>query len=64
MKIVKGLLESFIQLATGGVTNPKKRLDICSTCHFKSDDDHCEKCGCILAAKTRVRKATCPVGKW
>lgn len=40
-----------------------ERLEICSKC------DHyggwvCNKCGCILAIKTRIPIAECPINKW
>ena len=62
--MLKGVAKGAVDLATGGVTDPKDRLAICSTCPFKSDNGRCGKCGCVLAAKTRVKKATCPIGKW
>ena len=24
----------------------------------------CKKCGCFMAAKTKLEKASCPIGKW
>jgi hypothetical protein len=24
----------------------------------------CKKCGCFMAAKVKLEKATCPIGKW
>lgn len=24
----------------------------------------CKKCGCFMAAKTKIKSATCPIGKW
>jgi hypothetical protein len=24
----------------------------------------CKKCGCFMAAKTKLKSATCPLGKW
>ncbi len=24
----------------------------------------CKKCGCFMAAKTKLQKAICPIGKW
>jgi hypothetical protein len=41
------------------------RYDICSGCeHFIRLTTQCKKCGCFMAAKTKLQKATCPVGKW
>jgi hypothetical protein len=51
-------------------TNDKKtiqlrddRLKICGTCEF-AKAGFCKKCGCILAAKTRVKTEKCPENKW
>jgi hypothetical protein len=24
----------------------------------------CKKCGCFMAAKVKLKEATCPIGKW
>jgi hypothetical protein len=43
----------------------EKRLEICKSCeHFIKLSHQCKKCGCFMDAKTRIRAATCPVGKW
>lgn len=62
--MAKGLMKSAVDVATGGVTDPKDRMSICNTCPFKSDDGRCGKCGCVLAAKTRVKKSSCPINRW
>ena len=64
LAMAKSLVKSGVDLATGGVTDPTARMDICSTCPFKGDDNRCGKCGCFLPAKTRVKKSTCPIGRW
>lgn len=64
IQMVKGLVKSATDLATGGVTDPAERSAICAICPFKGDDNRCGKCGCFLPAKTRVKKSTCPIGKW
>lgn len=64
LKMAKSLIQSAGQLATGGVTDPSARMDICNICPFKGDDQRCGKCGCFLPAKTRVRKSSCPIGRW
>lgn len=41
------------------------RLDICKSCPFLiKATTQCKKCGCFMHAKTKLAKATCPVGKW
>jgi hypothetical protein len=42
-----------------------KRYSICDFCpEFISLTKTCKKCGCFMAAKTRLKNATCPLGKW
>lgn len=64
MKMARSLIQSAADLATGGVTDPAGRMEICNQCPFKGDDQRCGKCGCFLPAKTRVKKSTCPIGRW
>ena len=40
-----------------------KRRAICNDCEFKMGKN-CRKCGCFIAAKTKVATARCPIGKW
>jgi hypothetical protein len=43
----------------------KDRLDICHKCeHFSQVSKRCKKCGCIMKLKTKLKEATCPIGKW
>lgn len=43
----------------------KERLEICAGCEFFiPDQQRCSKCGCAMAFKTRLRSASCPIGKW
>lgn len=43
----------------------KERYDICKACpELIKLTKQCKKCGCFMAAKTRLEKATCPIGKW
>jgi len=42
-----------------------ERYSICQACpEFIKLTTQCKKCGCIMAAKTKLEKATCPIGKW
>lgn len=41
----------------------KTRLLICKTCPY-SKYWICGKCGCMLAAKARVKDEECPIGRW
>ena len=41
------------------------RLDECKKCEFLfKKTNTCKKCGCFMVAKTKLEKATCPIGKW
>jgi hypothetical protein len=43
----------------------KSRLDICKSCTFLiKATSQCKKCGCFMQAKTKLRHAECPEGKW
>jgi hypothetical protein len=42
-----------------------KRFDICKSCPELIKPTHqCKKCGCFMYLKTKLEKATCPLGKW
>jgi hypothetical protein len=41
------------------------RFDICKSCpELIKFTAQCKKCGCFMKAKTKLEKATCPIGKW
>jgi hypothetical protein len=43
----------------------KERFDICKACpELIKLTTQCKKCGCFMAAKTKLKQATCPIGKW
>jgi len=42
-----------------------KRYSICQACpELVKLTKQCKKCGCFMTAKTKLEKATCPLGKW
>ena len=46
-----------------------RRRGLCELCEFSEPRDgrkkrRCSKCGCYLAAKTRLATEQCPVGVW
>lgn len=42
-----------------------KRFDICKQCpELINLTKQCKKCGCFMAAKTKILNAACPIGKW
>lgn len=41
------------------------RYKICLECpELIQISKQCKKCGCFMAAKTKLEAATCPLGKW
>ena len=43
----------------------EERYSICQKCpELLSLTKQCKKCGCFMAAKTKLANATCPLGKW
>ena len=46
----------------------KTRMEICNTCEYKirltKNVEICDRCGCVLSAKTRVIKESCLLKKW
>ena len=43
----------------------KERLSICKQCpELIKLTAQCKKCGCFMAAKSKLTEATCPLGKW
>jgi hypothetical protein len=41
------------------------RLSICKVCpELIKLTTQCKKCGCFMAAKTKLEAAKCPIGKW
>lgn len=43
----------------------EERYSICKECpELIKLTSQCKKCGCFMAAKTKLEKATCPLGKW
>jgi len=42
-----------------------RRLAICKACpQLIKLTTQCKKCGCFMAAKTKLQGATCPLEKW
>lgn len=41
----------------------KERMEICKACpNLKLN--FCKECGCFMPAKTKLKWASCPIGKW
>jgi hypothetical protein len=42
-----------------------ERYSICLSCpELINLTKQCKKCGCFMALKTKIEKASCPIGKW
>ena len=42
-----------------------KRYETCLGCPLLNKTTKtCQECGCFMAAKTKLKLATCPIGKW
>lgn len=42
-----------------------KRFSICLSCpSLNQTTKTCKECGCFMAAKTKLKAATCPLNKW
>lgn len=44
-----------------------ERISVCNTCEEKGQVvgvDVCKKCDCIIAFKTLIKLAPCPLNKW
>jgi hypothetical protein len=68
MSRIRGVIQAIGDVATEGLSDreeARRRIEICKTCEFVSKNNRwCNKCGCWLAAKARVRKKRCALGKW
>lgn len=43
----------------------KARFSTCINCEFLTKNiNRCEKCGCFMVAKTKLKNAKCPIKKW
>jgi hypothetical protein len=42
-----------------------QRYSICLSCpELINMTKQCKKCGCFMAMKTKIKHASCPIGKW
>lgn len=70
MQMAKNFAKSAVNHISNGMKNvdtnlQAQRLEICADCPFISaDKSRCTKCGCFLAAKTKWKSSSCPIGKW
>lgn len=42
-----------------------QRMSLCEECpELLKITQQCRQCGCYMPGKTRLRNASCPIGKW
>jgi hypothetical protein len=62
--------DSFGELSKGNnIFAPEEtqqtRMNICNSCEdFNAKTTQCRRCGCFMSAKTKLKVASCPIGKW
>lgn len=43
----------------------RRRFNICKRCpELTETTRRCKQCGCFMFGKTKLKDATCPLGKW
>jgi len=43
----------------------ERRMSVCQECpSLLKLTNQCKECGCVMSLKTKLEKATCPLGKW
>lgn len=72
--MAKGLLGTMKDVAQGAMHGEgvlvteevyTQRMNTCMGCEFFiQDSKRCTQCGCFMEAKTRLKKAFCPIHKW
>lgn len=57
------ILNPKVERASAEETN--RRFNICGTCpEIIELTSTCRQCGCFMYIKTKLKDATCPLGKW
>ena len=57
------LLDPSVERVTDNVA--EERYSICLGCpELLKLTKQCKKCGCFMSVKTRLKNASCPIGKW
>lgn len=67
-KMIKNLAQDILNHIFSGCKQTsleeyKKRLEICNKCEFLIKG-RCEKCGCWINLKARMKSVKCPINKW
>ena len=57
------LLDPSVERVTDNVA--EERYSTCLGCpELLKLTKQCKKCGCFMSVKTRLKNASCPIGKW
>ena len=67
MKFLDRMKEIAADVTGGLVSNQiaEERMAICHLCPFLTHPMlRCQQCGCFMSAKTKLKHAKCPIGKW
>lgn len=59
--LVKDAVQGNVEFITQEERN--NRIKICNICEYNRLKV-CTQCGCMIDAKTKLKKAECPIGKW
>lgn len=55
----------FLQYLKDQYKQSDERLTICKECdRYEPKRGQCLECGCFMAFKTKLKSASCPLGKW
>lgn len=67
-EMAHNLFKTGISAIKDGKLNHEQRNDRYAKCLecplFIADSKRCSECGCFMEAKTWIKGASCPVGKW
>lgn len=42
----------------------QERYNICKKCEYLLPTTNCQKCGCFMKFKVKIKVASCPINKW
>lgn len=74
-KVIEGVIVIEKLPESTGSEVAAKRQEVCNGCEYRTDDNTCSKCGCLLDIKTKTYRnynpstfreeiTHCPLGKW
>lgn len=61
--VVKDIATGNVDISSSDLS--AKRIKICEECPERDPTfSVCKQCGCLIPAKVRFSKSSCPLGKW